>query len=81
MSMNLEHFQELLEQAKDNELFRQIQRCVCRSLAEANNPNAESHAMLDFCYAECERRHKPWLYDKAYETVCRHENICGTLTA
>lgn len=79
-SMNLENFQEMLEHAKDNELFRLIQRCVCMSLAEAGNPHADSHVMLDFCYAECERRHKLWLYDKAYETVCRHGEICNAVS-
>ena len=79
--MNIETFQDELQHAKDNELFRQVQRCLCMALADAQNPNAESHVMLDFCYAECHRRHKEWLYDKAYETVCRHEDICHVLTA
>jgi len=78
--MNLEEFRDGLEMARDSELLQYVQRCLCLSMAD-NNPKAESHAMLDLVYAECARRGKERLYDKAYETVCRKPHVCKVLLA
>lgn len=79
--MNLEEFRDALEMSKESELIRYVQRCVCMSMAHGGNPLAESHAMLDLVYAECTRRGKERLYDKAYETVCRKPDVCKILLA
>ena len=79
--MNSDNFREHLETLKDSELVRQIQIYVCKSLADADNPRAESHMMLDLIYVECLRRGKERLYDKVYESVCRQPQVCEVLRA
>lgn len=79
--MNSDEFREKLETLKDSELIRQIQRYVCWSLADADNPGAESHVMLDLIYVECLNRGKERLYDKVYESVCRQPQVCEVLRA
>ncbi|RMD78785.1 MAG: hypothetical protein D6809_05085 [Gammaproteobacteria bacterium] len=79
--MNLESFRDRLESLRDSELFRYVQRCVCMSLAHAGEPHAESHDLLDLVYAECARRGKERLYDKAYERVCKEPDVCKGLLA
>ena len=79
--MNLEEFRETLEALKDSELIKYVQKYVCLSLADANNPLATSHTLLDLVYVECIRRDKERLYDKAYESVCRRPKVCKVLLA
>jgi hypothetical protein len=79
--MNLEDFRETLEALKDSELIKYVQKYVCLSLADAGDPLANSHTMLDLVYAECIRRDKERLYDKAYESVCRQPKVCKVLIA
>lgn len=79
--MNIEELREVLENLKDGELIRHVQKYVCLSLAEANDPTALSHTLLDLVYAECTRRGKERLYDKAYESVCRQPQVCKILLA
>jgi len=79
--MNTDEFRETLETIKDGELLRYVQKYVCLSLADVSNPAAQSHMMLDLVYAECTRRGKERLYDKAYETVCRQPQVCKVLLA
>ena len=79
--MNTEEFRETLETIKDGELLRYVQKYVCLSLTDVGNPAAQSHIMLDLVYAECTRRGKERLYDKAYETVCRQPQVCKVLLA
>ncbi len=79
--MNLEQFRETLESASDSELIRYIHKYVCFSLAEASNPTAESHEMLDLVYAECTRRGVENLYDISYGHVSRQPQICKLLIA
>lgn len=79
--MKLEEFRDELEAARDGDLLRYVQRCLCISLTGDNSPKAESQAMLDLLYAECARRGKERLYDKAYETVCRKPDVCKVLLA
>ena len=79
--MNLEEFRETLETLKDSELIKYIQKYVCLSLADADNPAAQSHTLLDLIYVECIRRNKERLYDKAYESVCRQPAVCKVLLA
>lgn len=74
--MNNEEFRDHLENLKDSELVRQIQKYVCMSLADVSDPGAESHVMLDLIYVECLRRGKERLYDKIYENVCRQPQLC-----
>lgn len=79
--MNLEEFRETLETLKDSELIKYVQKYVCLSLADASNPLANSHTLLDLVYVECIRRGKERMYDKAYESVCRRPNVCKVLIA
>jgi len=79
--MNLEEFRETLEALKDSELIKYVQKYVCLSLADASNPLATSHTLLDLVYVECIRRDKERLYDKAYESVCRRPKVCKVLLA
>ena len=79
--MNLEEFRETLETLKDSELIKYVQRYVCLSLADAEDPSANSHTLLDLIYVECIRRKKERLYDKAYESVCRKPTVCKVLLA
>ena len=79
--MNSDQIREHLETLKDSELVRQIQTYVCRSLADAGNPVADSHIMLDLIYVECLNRGKERLYDKVYENVCRQPQVCKVLLA
>jgi hypothetical protein len=79
--MNIEELRETLESLKDSELIHHVQKYVCLSLTEVNNPTAVSHTLLDLVYAECIRRGKERLYDKAYESVCRQPQVCKVLLA
>ena len=79
--MNIFEFGTILENLKDRELFHHVQRCVCLSLANKGDPQADFHSMLDLVYAECTRRGKERLYDQAYESVCREPQVCSTLPA
>ena len=79
--MNLEEFRETLETLKDSELIKYVQKYVCLSLADASDPAANSHTLLDLVYAECTRRGKERMYDKAYESVCRQPKVCKVLLA
>ena len=79
--MNLEEFRETLETLKDSELIKYVQKYVCLSLADAGDPSAHSHTLLDLVYAECVSRGKERLYDKAYESVCRRPTVCKVLLA
>jgi len=79
--MNLEEFREGLELVRDGELIRHAQRCLCQAFASGSNSTADSDVMLDLIYAECARRGKERLYDKAYEMVCRKPDVCKTLMA
>jgi len=79
--MNSDEFRETLEALSNSELIHYIQKYVCLSLAEVNNPNAQSHMLLDLVYAECTRRGKERIYDKVYETACREPQMCQVLNA
>jgi len=79
--MNSDEFRETLETLKHSELIRYIQKYVCLSLADVNNPQAESHILLDLIYIECVRRDKERLYDKVYETVCKQPQMCSVMLA
>ena len=79
--MNLEEFRETLETLKDSELIKYVQKYVCLSLADTGKPSANSHTLLDLVYVECMRRGKERLYDKAYESVCRHPDVCKVMLA
>jgi len=79
--MNSDEFREHLETLKDSELVRQIQKYVCQSLADGDDPGAQSHIMLDLIYVECLNRGKERLYDKVYESVCRQPQLCEVLRA
>lgn len=79
--MNTDEFRETLETLRDGELIRYVQKYVCMSLANASNPAAVSHTMLDLVYAECTRRGKERLYDMAYEAVSRQPQVCEVLLA
>ncbi len=79
--MNIEEFRESLDTLGNGDLIRCVQKYVCLSLAEAGNPAAQSHTLLDLVYGECARRGKERLYDKVYESVCRQPQVCKVLLA
>ena len=79
--MDIEEFRETLESIRARELIRYIHKYVCLSLADAGNPSANSHEMLDLLYAECTRRNMERLYDMSYEHVCRQPQVCTVLLA
>ena len=80
-NMDIDEFRDTLEMIKDSELIRYIHKHVCFSLADAGNPAARSHVMLDLVYAECARRGIENLYDITYERVCRQPQVCKLLLA
>jgi hypothetical protein len=79
--MSIEEFRGSLESLKASELINYIHKYVCLSLADASNPAANSHEMLDLLYAECARRGMERLYDMSYEHVCRQPEVCTVLLA
>ena len=79
--MDIDDFRETLEMISDSELIRYIHKYVCLSLADADNPAAQSHELLDLIYAECSRRGAENLYDISYERVCRRPQVCKLLIA
>jgi hypothetical protein len=79
--MDIDETRETLEMMRDSELIRHIHKYVCISLADAGNPAAKSHEMLDLLYVECARRGIENLYDISYEHVCRQPQICKLLLA
>ena len=79
--MDIEEFRETLEVITDSELIRYIRKYVCSSLADASNPSANSHIMLDLVYVECSQRGMENLYDISYEHVCRQPQVCKLLLA
>jgi len=79
--MAIDEIRENAELISDSELIRYIHKYVCYSLAEAGDPAAESHEILDLIYAECLRRGIEHLYDIAYEHVCRQPQMCEPLLA
>ena len=79
--MDIDEIRETLEMIRDSELIHHIHKYVCLSLADAGDPTAKSHEMLDLVYAECTRRGIENLYDISYEHVCRQPQVCKQLLA
>jgi hypothetical protein len=77
--MNQSEFQETVESLRDAELLRYAKEYVRLSITESDNPRSDVHSVVDIIYAECVRRGKEWLYDKAREAVCRETaELCMT---
>jgi hypothetical protein len=60
-----------VESLRDIELLRYAKEYVRLSIAESGNRHSEVHSIVDLIFAECARRGKEWLYDKAREMVHR----------
>lgn len=60
-----------VESLRDVELLRYAKEYVRLSIAESSNRHSEVHSIVDLIFAECARRGKEWLYDKAREMVYR----------
>jgi hypothetical protein len=67
--MNQFDLQDVVESLRDAELLRYAKEYVRLSIAESDKRRADAHSMVDLIYAECVRRGKEWLYDKAREIV------------
>jgi hypothetical protein len=79
--MAIDEIRENAEMISDSELIRYIHKYVCLSLAEAGDPAAESHEILDLIYTECARRGIENLYDISYEHVNRQPQLCKLFIA
>jgi hypothetical protein len=67
-----------VESLRDVELLRYAKEYVRLSIAESGNRRSEVHSIVDLIFAECARRGKEWLYDKAREMVYREiAESCG----
>lgn len=76
--MDVEELKETLEQMSNRELFRYLRRLLCGSLNSPMKFTHETNFTLDIIFGECHRRGKERLYDKTYETVCSHPEVCNT---
>ena len=72
--MDLEELKVKLEGLPEKELFRYLRELICKSLAEGDH--GETDAILDMVYFECQERGKERLYDKTFESVSKHPEIC-----
>jgi hypothetical protein len=71
--MNRFELEDSVEDLRDAQLLRYAKEYVRLSIAESDNPQSDAHSMVDLIFAECVRRGKEWLYDKAREMV--HKEI------
>ena len=76
--MDLEKLKESLENLSDKELFRHLRLLICQSLDQLDHPSPEINATLDIVFSECQRRGKERLYDKTFETISTHPEMCKT---
>lgn len=78
--MDLEELKEQLEGLSEKELFRYLRKLICKSIAELDHPAADTNAIMDMVYSECQIRGKERLYDKTFESVTKHPEICEVAT-
>jgi len=69
--MSIDTFKTELEAMDDAKLQSTVEHYVWLSGYAANNPKSEYHAKCDATYAECERRQKPWLYQRGWNSAYR----------
>jgi hypothetical protein len=74
--VKIEKLERALRHMSNKALIKFVKRCVCRTLAGADDMNGESREALDMVYVECSRRGKERLYDTAYATVTHHPERC-----
>lgn len=79
--MDLEELKEQLEGLTEKELFRYLRKLICRSISEVEAPSADTNAILDMVYSECQMRGKERLYDKTFESVSKNPEICEVTEA
>lgn len=74
--MDLEELKVQLEGLTEKELFRYLRKLICESLATDDHAETETNAILDMVYSECQERGKERLYDKTFESVSKHPELC-----
>jgi hypothetical protein len=74
--VKIEKLERALRHMSNKALIKFVKRCVCRTLAGADDAKGESREALDMVYVECSRRGKERLYDTAYATVTHHPERC-----
>ena len=79
--MDLEELKEQLEGLTEKDLFRYLRKLICKSMSETESPSIDTNAILDMVYSECQDRGKERLYDKTFESVSKHPEICEVTTA
>ena len=55
----------------EEKLYDVCKDMIWFSAYAANNSRSDFHWMCDACYAECKRREKPNIYDRAHEAISR----------
>ena len=58
-----------LMEKDDEALKKECERTIWLSSYAGNNPRSDYHWQVDACYAECERRVKPGIYQRAYRAI------------
>ncbi len=63
---DLEAYRAKLQALEDADLIKEVEDKVWLSSYAANNPRSAYHAECDATYDECQRRQKPWLYQRGW---------------
>jgi hypothetical protein len=58
-----------LMQMDEENLYNVCKDMIWFSAYAANNPRSDFHWMCDACYAECKRREKINIYERAHEAI------------
>lgn len=58
-----------LAKMDDTEFVAEVSDKCWLSAYAASNPRSKFHAMADDCYAEAQRREKPWLYQRGWNSA------------
>jgi hypothetical protein len=64
---------EKLKRLSDTKLAEEAENKIWASAYAANNPRSDYHWHASACYAECERRGRPDIYRRAYESASGQE--------
>ena len=62
----LKKFRTELEAMNDDDLTGRVEHFVWLSAFASNNPRSDYHPKCDATYDECNRRKKPWLYQRGW---------------
>lgn len=64
-----------LHDLNDSTLVEETTNSIYMSARAGNNPHSDYHWKADACYAEAERRDKPWLYQQGYVNAADQAGI------